>query len=119
MHAVCAGSGSLRWTSPGVDGKKLAFNFNSTVDSRRLSTLVYHSTHGISNILSNIRRIFPADRLPLADSRLRGLMVDSARRGHVVPWLNKGVMSVMSSEPSANNWGENRILQWCSGLIRA
>eukprot|EP00976_Prorocentrum_cordatum_P090877 1188291-Prorocentrum_minimum.AAC.3 len=45
---------------------KKAFDFNSTVDSRRLSTLVYHSAHGISNIPSNIQRIFPADRLPLA-----------------------------------------------------
>ena len=45
---------------------KKAFDFNSTVDSRRLSTLVYHSAHGISNIPPNIRRIFPADRLPLA-----------------------------------------------------
>ena len=43
---------------------KKAFDFNSTVDSRRLSTLVYHSAHGISNILPNIRRVFPADRLP-------------------------------------------------------
>eukprot|EP00976_Prorocentrum_cordatum_P012820 256344-Prorocentrum_minimum.AAC.1 len=43
-----------------------AFDFNSTVDRRRLSTLVYHSTHGISNIPLNIRRIFPVDRLPLA-----------------------------------------------------
>eukprot|EP00959_Pyramimonas_sp_CCMP1952_P196478 4108065-Pyramimonas_sp.AAC.1 len=33
---------------------------------RRLSTLLYHSAHGISNIPSNITRIFPADRLPLA-----------------------------------------------------
>eukprot|EP00976_Prorocentrum_cordatum_P083351 1185202-Prorocentrum_minimum.AAC.1 len=45
---------------------KKAFDFSSTVDRRRLSTLVYHSAHGISNIPSNIRRIFPADRLPLA-----------------------------------------------------
>eukprot|EP00959_Pyramimonas_sp_CCMP1952_P147826 3093807-Pyramimonas_sp.AAC.1 len=45
---------------------KKAFDFSSTVDSRRLSTLVYHSAHVISNIPSNIRRIFPADRLPLA-----------------------------------------------------
>eukprot|EP00976_Prorocentrum_cordatum_P007709 153662-Prorocentrum_minimum.AAC.4 len=49
------------------DGQQGAFDFNSTVDSRRrLSTLVYHSAHVISNILSNIRRIFPIDRLPLA-----------------------------------------------------
>eukprot|EP00976_Prorocentrum_cordatum_P106842 1194531-Prorocentrum_minimum.AAC.8 len=45
---------------------KKAFEFNSTVDSRRLSTLVYHSAHSISNIPPNIRRIFPADRLPHA-----------------------------------------------------
>eukprot|EP00976_Prorocentrum_cordatum_P062971 1176914-Prorocentrum_minimum.AAC.6 len=45
---------------------KKAFDFNSTVDSRRLSTLVYHSAHGISNIPSNILRIFPVDILPLA-----------------------------------------------------
>eukprot|EP00976_Prorocentrum_cordatum_P048156 972349-Prorocentrum_minimum.AAC.1 len=32
----------------------------------KLSTLVNHSAHGISNIPSNIRRIFPAERLPLA-----------------------------------------------------
>ena len=43
---------------------KKAFDFNSTVDSRRLSTLVYHSAHGVSNIRPNIRRIFPVDRLP-------------------------------------------------------
>eukprot|EP00959_Pyramimonas_sp_CCMP1952_P447342 9366536-Pyramimonas_sp.AAC.1 len=44
---------------------KKAFDFNSTVDSRRLSKLViYHSAHGVSNILPNIRRIFPVDRLP-------------------------------------------------------
>eukprot|EP00959_Pyramimonas_sp_CCMP1952_P451824 9459789-Pyramimonas_sp.AAC.6 len=41
-----------------------AFDFNSTVDSRRLSTLINHSAHDIPNILPNIRRIFPADRLP-------------------------------------------------------
>eukprot|EP00959_Pyramimonas_sp_CCMP1952_P403065 8445387-Pyramimonas_sp.AAC.2 len=45
---------------------KKALDFNSTVGSRRLSTRVYHSTHSISNIPSNIRRIFPADILPLA-----------------------------------------------------
>eukprot|EP00976_Prorocentrum_cordatum_P108391 1194835-Prorocentrum_minimum.AAC.3 len=48
-------------TSPGVDGQKgLRLQFN------RLSTLAYHSAHSISNIPSNIRRIFPVDRLPLA-----------------------------------------------------
>eukprot|EP00976_Prorocentrum_cordatum_P083716 1185353-Prorocentrum_minimum.AAC.1 len=47
--------------SPGVDGQKGRLQFNS-----RQSTLVYHSAHGISNIPSNIRRIFPVDRLPLA-----------------------------------------------------
>eukprot|EP00976_Prorocentrum_cordatum_P112717 1195579-Prorocentrum_minimum.AAC.4 len=51
---------------------KKAFDFNSTVDSRRLSTLVHHSAHDISNILPNIRGIFPADRLhigwPTVDS---------------------------------------------------
>eukprot|EP00959_Pyramimonas_sp_CCMP1952_P428289 8970572-Pyramimonas_sp.AAC.2 len=36
--------------SPGVDGR---LQFNS-----RLLTLVYHSAHGISIILPNIRRIF-------------------------------------------------------------
>eukprot|EP00976_Prorocentrum_cordatum_P087130 1186778-Prorocentrum_minimum.AAC.1 len=42
---------------------KKAFDFNSTVDSRRqASTLVDHSAHGISNIPPNIRRTFPADR---------------------------------------------------------
>ena len=51
--------------SPESTAKK-AFDFNSTVDSRRLSTLVYHSAHGISNIPPNTRRIFPAHRLPLA-----------------------------------------------------
>eukprot|EP00959_Pyramimonas_sp_CCMP1952_P135465 2834290-Pyramimonas_sp.AAC.3 len=46
-----------RFPSPGVDGQKgLRLQFNS----RRLSTLVYHSAHSISNI----RRIFPVDRLP-------------------------------------------------------
>eukprot|EP00959_Pyramimonas_sp_CCMP1952_P446142 9340783-Pyramimonas_sp.AAC.1 len=49
-------------SSPGVDGQKgLRHQFNS-----RLPTLVYHSAHGISNIPSNIRRVFPTDRLPLA-----------------------------------------------------
>ena len=54
-----------RHQAPESTAKK-AFDFNSTVDSRRLSTLVYHSAHGISNIPSNIRRIFPVDRLPWA-----------------------------------------------------
>eukprot|EP00959_Pyramimonas_sp_CCMP1952_P181814 3801541-Pyramimonas_sp.AAC.2 len=31
-----------------------------------VSSLVYRSAHGISNIPSNIRRIFPSDRLSLA-----------------------------------------------------
>eukprot|EP00976_Prorocentrum_cordatum_P029533 601175-Prorocentrum_minimum.AAC.1 len=44
----------------GVDGQKgLRLQLNN-----RLSTLVYHSTHGVSNIRPNIRRIFPVDRLP-------------------------------------------------------
>eukprot|EP00976_Prorocentrum_cordatum_P094251 1189720-Prorocentrum_minimum.AAC.2 len=43
-----------------------AFDFSSTVHSRRLSTLVYHSAHGVSNIPPNIRRTFPAGGLPLA-----------------------------------------------------
>eukprot|EP00976_Prorocentrum_cordatum_P061509 1176337-Prorocentrum_minimum.AAC.2 len=48
--------------TPGVDGRKgLRLQFNS-----RQSTLVYHSAHGILNIPPNIRRTFPADRLPLA-----------------------------------------------------
>eukprot|EP00976_Prorocentrum_cordatum_P062704 1176818-Prorocentrum_minimum.AAC.3 len=50
--------------APELTAKKV-FDFNSTVHSRRLSTLVYHSAHGISNILPNIRRIFPTDRLPI------------------------------------------------------
>eukprot|EP00959_Pyramimonas_sp_CCMP1952_P151442 3168950-Pyramimonas_sp.AAC.1 len=56
MHDdVCA-------ASPGVEGQKgLRLQFNS-----RQSTLVYHSAHGISNIPPNIRRIFPATRLPHA-----------------------------------------------------
>ena len=37
----------------------------STVDSCRLSTLVYHSAHSVSNIPPDIRHIFPADRLPV------------------------------------------------------
>ena len=37
-----------------------------STSSRRLSTLVYHSAHSISNNPSNNRRIFPADRLPSA-----------------------------------------------------
>eukprot|EP00959_Pyramimonas_sp_CCMP1952_P090168 1887555-Pyramimonas_sp.AAC.2 len=51
--------------APELTAKK-AFDFNSTVNSRRLSTLVYHSAHDISNIPRNIVRIFPADGLPLA-----------------------------------------------------
>eukprot|EP00976_Prorocentrum_cordatum_P080958 1184185-Prorocentrum_minimum.AAC.2 len=43
-----------------------AFDFNSTVDSRRLSTLVYHSAHSISIFPSTIGCIFPADRMTLA-----------------------------------------------------
>eukprot|EP00976_Prorocentrum_cordatum_P114581 1195869-Prorocentrum_minimum.AAC.2 len=43
---------------------KKAFDFNSTVDSRRLSTLVYHSARSISNIPPNSRHIFPADGPP-------------------------------------------------------
>eukprot|EP00976_Prorocentrum_cordatum_P082339 1184772-Prorocentrum_minimum.AAC.5 len=54
------------WTSntsqaPESTAKKA--DFNSTVDSRRLLTLVYHSAHDVSNIPPNIRRIFPTDRL--------------------------------------------------------
>eukprot|EP00959_Pyramimonas_sp_CCMP1952_P308764 6461883-Pyramimonas_sp.AAC.4 len=45
---------------------KKALDFSSTVDSRRLSTLVYRSAHGISNTPLNNGRIFPADRLSLA-----------------------------------------------------
>eukprot|EP00976_Prorocentrum_cordatum_P091116 1188392-Prorocentrum_minimum.AAC.3 len=55
---------------------KKAFDFNSTVDSRRLSTQVYHSAHGISNILPYI----PCRQTAtwLADSQLRGLVCTDA-----------------------------------------
>eukprot|EP00959_Pyramimonas_sp_CCMP1952_P125214 2617969-Pyramimonas_sp.AAC.2 len=47
-------------SSPGVDGQKgLRLEFNS-----RHYSVVYHSAHGISNIPPNIRRTFPANRLP-------------------------------------------------------
>ena len=46
----------------------------------------------------------------------------------VAEWLNKGLMPVSSPTQNVNgdyldadyleNWGENRILQWRSGLIR-
>eukprot|EP00976_Prorocentrum_cordatum_P095630 1190250-Prorocentrum_minimum.AAC.9 len=64
---------SMRRTSPGVEKQKgLRLQFNC-----RLSTLVYHSAHGISNISHNIRRLFPADRLPLAGRQS-------------TPWLGAG-----------------------------
>eukprot|EP00976_Prorocentrum_cordatum_P100343 1192194-Prorocentrum_minimum.AAC.2 len=72
------------FASPGVDGQKdLRLQFNC-----RLSTLVYHSAHGISDIPGNIRRIFPADRLSLAGRQstpglepLRFITAPIARRG--------------------------------------
>ena len=66
---------SIAGQAPESTAKK-AFDFNSTVDSRRLSTLVVnHSAHGISNLLPNL--FPPACRQTatwLADSRLRGLL---------------------------------------------
>eukprot|EP00959_Pyramimonas_sp_CCMP1952_P378187 7922182-Pyramimonas_sp.AAC.2 len=52
--------------SPGADSQKgLRLQFSSPQSSTvQLSTLVFHSAHGISNIIRNIRRIFPADKLP-------------------------------------------------------
>eukprot|EP00976_Prorocentrum_cordatum_P099722 1191944-Prorocentrum_minimum.AAC.1 len=63
---------------------KKAFDFNSTVHSRRLLTLVYHSAHSISNTPPNVRRVFPADRpphgLPAVDSGAWTAPVTAPRR---------------------------------------
>eukprot|EP00976_Prorocentrum_cordatum_P003649 71293-Prorocentrum_minimum.AAC.1 len=53
---------------------KKAFDFNSTVDSCRLSTLAYHSAHGVSNIPPNIQRIL---NIPCRQTAIGWPTVDS------------------------------------------
>eukprot|EP00976_Prorocentrum_cordatum_P046364 937231-Prorocentrum_minimum.AAC.3 len=93
------GAAALSRRAPESTAKK-AFDFNSTVGSRRLSTLVNHSAHNISNISPNIRRLFPVDRLPLAGRQ------STPGRVPRVAWEPLGLTRADPSTDGSRRWEE-------------